>query len=317
MAIPSPTPDLLGLSLILGMGLGAYVTTTVGRTMYVLMHPPRRTYAAAVSRGRPGVPSEVPPPDGPIEFDQWMFPTRGRECPVWDVRGERPRGPVVVLSHGWGDSRIGALSRLGCVRRHASRVVAWDMPGHGESPGVCSLGTREVDDLLGLIARVREPNVEMVLYGWSLGAGVSIAAAARGVGERTVRIAGVIAESPYRMAPTPARNVLRDRRLPHGWNVTAAFWLLGLDFGVGPTWSRRGGFDRAELAERLTCPLLVLHGDQDRVSPMEDGVEIARRARQGCVARIQGGGHVGLWSDAEHGPRCSEAVGAFIDRVVP
>lgn len=313
MALPSP--DLLGLSAILGLGLGAYVTATVGRTMHVLMHPPRRTYASAVSRARPGDPSEIPPPAGPLEFERWTFRSRGRDLPAWDVRGARPRGPVVVMSHGWGDSRLGGLSRVGHVARLASRVVMWDMPGHGEAPGVCSLGTREVEDLLALIAHVREPNVEMILHGWSLGAGVSIAAAARGVGERTARIAGVIAESPYRHAPTPARNVLRERRLPHGWNVTAAFWLLGLDLGIGPRWKGRGGFDRANLAARLTCPLLVLHGDQDAVSPIEDGEAIARQARDGTIARIEGGGHVGLWSDPEHGPRCAASVGAFIERV--
>src|SRR5438105_2541012 len=101
----------------------------------MLTHPARRTYASAVARGKPGDPSEL---GAALEFSAWGLKTGGLELPVWDIRGEREDGPVVVLTHGWGDSRIGALARLGAVAATASRVVAWDMRGHGEAPGICT-----------------------------------------------------------------------------------------------------------------------------------------------------------------------------------
>ncbi|MCC6426873.1 MAG: alpha/beta fold hydrolase [Phycisphaerales bacterium] len=313
--MPDFSPDLLGLSAILGIGLGIFISSVIGRTIYLLTHPTRRTYAAAVARERPGDPSEIPAPDGPLQFEEWILESRNLKLPVWDIRGRSPVGPVVILSHGWGDSRIGALSRIPELARLASRVIAWDLPGHGESTGTCSLGTREVDDLLALLARIREPNSRIVLYGWSLGAGVSIAAAARDVRERPFRIDAVIAEAPYRLAPTPARNVLRQRRLPSSWNVPPAFWLLGLDFKVGPSWLRKGGFDRAVLAGRLQCPLLVIHGYQDEICPVDDGRQIAAAAKDGKIAIIEGAGHFGLWTDEAHAGATVAAVTTFLARV--
>ncbi len=307
-----PSPDLIGLSSILGLALGLFITSVIGRTLYILTHPTRRTYAAAVARGKPGDPSEIPPPLGPRTFAAWTFESRGLSLPAWDVTGDRPAGPIIILSHGWGDSRIGGLARVGELCRHASRVILWDMPGHGEAPGTCSLGTREVEDLLALIARAREPGREIVLYGWSLGAGVSIAAAARDVRERLARIACVIAEAPYRLPQTPAQRVMRQKLLPYRWNIPPAFWLLGLDFRVGPRWTGRGGFDRAALAAKLDCPLLVIHGDQDAICPVEDGQQIAAAAKQGAIAVIPGGEHSGLWTDEAILPQTRLAVTAFL-----
>lgn len=309
------SPDLLGLSSILGFALGLFITSVIGRTIYILTHPPRRTYASAVARGKPADPSELPPPLGPRRFERWTFQSRGLSFPAWDVAGDLPRGPTIILSHGWGDSRIGGLSRIPHLAPHASRLILWDLPGHGESPSTTSLGTREVDDLLALIQRVREPNLEIILYGWSLGAGISIAAAAKGVNERTCRISAVIAEAPYRLAPTPARNVLREKSLPASWNIPPAFWLLGLDFGVGPRWQRKGPFDRAALAARLTCPLLVLHGDQDTICPIDDGKAIAEAAPSATLAIIKNAGHQGLFTDESLAPQSRAALATFFARL--
>lgn len=299
---------MLGLAGLLGLGLGVGVTGVCAYTGYALTHPPRRTYASAVAKGRPGTPAEIP--GAPREFQAWQFESRGRRLPVWDIRGDAhpADGPTVVLTHGWGDSRVGALARIASIAPFCSRLVAWDMPGHGESRGTCELGTHEPDDLIALLDRVREPGSRLILFGWSLGAGVSIAAAARGVQSRRARIDGVIAEAPYRHAWTPAANVMRARGLPHRWNIPPVFAMLGLELGVGPTWSWRGGFDRAALAAKLECPLLVLHGAEDDISPVEDGRQIAAAAKQGTFCPIAGAGHYGLWTEAPFAAQCVEAV---------
>jgi pimeloyl-ACP methyl ester carboxylesterase len=228
---------------------------------------------------------------------------------VWDIAGERAEGPVVVLTHGWGDSKIGALVRLDAVAPVASRVIAWDLRGQGEAPGVCTLGVRERGDLRELVRRVREgaPGVPVVLMGWSLGAGVSIAAA-----EGDEGIAGVIAESPYRLAATPARNVLRGRGLPWRATLGPALFLLRLVLGRG---LRDSEFDRTRHAAGVRCPLLVLHGARDEICPVEDGRAIGAAARQGATALVATAGHNDLWNDAGHAEECGAAVRRFIQRV--
>lgn len=295
---------MTGLLTLLAIGLTIFWIVAVVYVAWTLTHPPRRTYASAVARGRPGDPSELPGPPRP--WSAWTFRTRGLELPVWEIRGDDPGGPTVVLTHGWADSRIGGLVRVPFLAPHVARVVLWDLPGHGEAPGISRLGTAEVDDLRALLEHLGPDAAPVVLYGWSLGAGVSVAAAARGA-----EIAGVVAEAPYRLPETPARNVVRARGLPWRTNLAPAFWILGTLFGVGPRWR---GFDRAAWAARLRCPLLVLHGDCDVVCPAEDGRALAAAAPSGRLVAVADGGHNTLWTDPVMAGECAAAVGSFLQK---
>lgn len=286
----------IGIMLLLAAGLVALWAAVVLMTVRLLTRPPRRSYASAVSKGKAGDPGELATPR---EFSTWSLKAEGGEFPVWDIPSvgpPEPDAPVVILAHGWGDSKLGALSRLAALDR-AARTVAIDLPGHGDasrSPGF-SLGVGEVAVLGALLDEVRrqEPDRPLVLWGWSLGAGVCLAAAARA----PQGIAGVIAESPYRHPWTPARNVLRLYGLPHRFTLLPALWIVGMRGGIGWKWT---GFDRAEHAVRLRanapgCGLLVVHGVEDDICPIADGRKIAETGR-GTLAPIEGKGHNDLWS---------------------
>ena len=303
---------MLGLLSLLGVGLAVALSLAVWYVMHRISHPPRKTYAWAVSRGLPSDPGEL---DAPLEFNACEQSLRvgnaSKLFPVWEIRGEAPDGPVVIFTPGWGDSRIGLLPRLGALRGHASTIIAWDPPGHGDAPGTWSKGVREPAMLLELADEAwRSSGKQCVLMGSSAGGGVSVAAAAldaqRPEGERA--IIGVIAEAPYRHAPVPARNVIRSTNQPWALNGPIAFALMGIIEGVGPRWR---GFDRAELAATLRVPVLVLHGDQDAVCPVDDGRDIAA-ASGGELAVIAGGGHNDLWTNEAFGLQSADAVELFM-----
>lgn len=300
---------VLNLLCLLIVGLILAVVLMIWMTIHALIAPARRTYASALARGKPGDPSEIKPEDGgPLEFDAWSISSRGRELPVWEIHGRKADGPVFVFSHGWGDSRVGALTRVAPLAPLASRLIAWDMPGHGDAPGRCELGAAEADDLVNLVSKIGPDPRGVVLYGWSLGAGVSIAAAV----SRPTGVLGVIAESPYRLPQTPARNVLRVFGLPHAINLPVALWLIGLMNRQGPTWR---GFDRAGLASSMNLPLLVLHGEDDEISPVADGRAIAAAAQKGHCEVLTDVGHHGIWTSQPHADRCLRAVSRFLDEV--
>ncbi len=327
-----------GLLILLAAGLLLVWVSAVVYVAWMLTHPPRRTYASAVARGRAGDPSELVPAR---KFDSWTFTSRGMEFPVWDIEGDDPGGPVVILTHGWADSRIGGLLRVPAIASLVSRIILWDLPGHGEARGVCRLGTSEVEDLEALVGTVEGRDEEtkrrrdeenptsstrergngapVVLYGWSLGAGVSVVVA----GE-TGGIAGVIAESPYRLPATPPRNVLRARGLPHRGVLEPALWVVGVLLGVGPRFRRAARasslvetFDRAARANHLACPLLVIHGTDDEVCPVEDGGAIAAGVPggRGRIAEIAGARHNDLWTEPVNAARCGEAVREFLEQL--
>jgi pimeloyl-ACP methyl ester carboxylesterase len=286
---------VVGFLLLLTLGLMLLWAVVVAWTAWMLTHPPRRTYASAVARGLPGTPSELRPAR---TFESWTFSGAGIDLPVWDIVGDDPAGPVVILTHGWASSRVGMLPRAMGLAPMVSRLVLWDLPGHGEAPGRCSLGRREAGSLHSLLDEVKEPGgPPLVLCGASLGAGVSLEVA----GGRD-DIAAVIAEAPYRHRETPARNVLVARGLPHRFTLGPALALTRCDV-----------FDRARDAANVRCPVLVLHGSQDMVSPGDDGRAIAAATPRGTYAEIDGAGHNDLWTT--HAAASAQAVRAFLDGV--
>ncbi|MFM9959217.1 MAG: hypothetical protein ACKVZJ_14225 [Phycisphaerales bacterium] len=367
---------MLGLILLLLIGaLTAFALTTL-MMMHRLTHPPGKTYAWAVSRGKPGTPMELPQPRAFEPRTLQLRAPAGRhtiECPAWYIPCDHPDGPLVIFTPGWGDSKLGVLPRLAPLVSRASAVLAWDPPGFGEAPGTCGLGVTEPALLAEIIEQqlTADPGFRrrgIVLFGSSLGAGVSIVAAGGGLdradhpdrapsraapsdgsarfavtpsasASAALRRGGVIAEAPYREAPTPARNVMRLSGMPHRLNTPVAFallaWMIRPRGGFGDLfaaliWGWRG-YDRALHARRLNCPLMVLHPGQDEVSPVPDGEAIARaagafhaattgvlpdhRASPGRLVIVPGAAHNSLWTDEATRPAAEAAVTAFLDEI--
>jgi len=299
----------MGLLLLLALGAAIFYLSASAGTLWFLTHPPRRTAAWAIAKSLPSDPSQLATPRA---FQAWTLRRRGLDLHAWDIVGDRPDGPTIVLTHGWGDSRFGALSRVPLACSLASRVIAWDLAGHGDSSGVCTLGTRDVDDLLALLEQVCTPERrDVVLWGWSLGAGVSIALAAKLLESNAgPLVRAIIAESVYRLPITPAANVLDARALPWRVNLRLALAVFGVALGVGPRWR---GFDRATHAARLAgrTPILLLHGSADIVSPIADAKDIATAAGA-RLATITGAGHNDLWTDANFSAHATTSVRDFL-----
>lgn len=349
---------MLGFALFLLLGLLLAELLAVWMTVRRLRRPPRRSAAWAVSRNQPTDPSEMVPARRFENYTLRLDPRRPREeSPVWDITGDAnsPDSPVVILTPGWGDSRVTMLGRAAALAPFAARVIVWDPPGHGESPAGsrCALGTREPAMIRALIEHAAATHARLIiLYGFSLGAGASIVAAAEraaslsspqpsGTGVPPVApqpssslfsppsspkpqaptpIHAVIAEAPYRQPWTPARNVLRLAGLPERTVVPTVFALLGARFGAGPRW--RGahagvGFDRAIHAARVDAPLLVIHGGSDEICPAEDGEAIAAAAPRGTFARIEGATHNEMWRDAATANRATETIDRFLRQIAP
>lgn len=287
-----------GFAILMLEGLALLVAFAAWMFARRLRRPPRRVYASAVSRGEPGDPSEADPPR---KFESWSLSCGGVECGVWEIVGDDPAGPVIIATPGWGDSRIGVLTRLAGLAPAASRILAWDPPGHGDSRGLCALGTREHEGIIGLARR--SGSSDFVLYGWSLGGGVSVVAGSM------LPVRAVIAEAPYCLPWTPAFRVMHLAAYPWRVNGPIAFACLGARLGVGPRWR---GFDRALHAAKLGCPLLVLHGTDDEVCPIEDGRAIARAVKQGEIVEIAGGRHNDLWTEQRE--ESLRALKGFLER---
>ncbi len=306
----------IGLAFVLTAGLMLAWSTLVWLTIQRLTRPPRRTAGYAITRGLPESPDKLMPtqPCLPPKYAAWTLRTAdGLDLPVWEITGNKADGPTVIFSHGWGESRWMAWPRILALLSLSSRIICYDLRGHGESPARsrCGLGIPEVSDLLALIEMVdgRHPTQQpelaaektwsrcpLVLYGFSLGAGVSIAAASN------PRLAGciamVIAEAPYRLPQTPAAAVLRSSDTPFRMNTIPAIYLASTLLsggGFAPITRPGGTFDRLGYAAKLDCPLTVIHGDADLICPPTDGKQIADAVANGRFQPVPGAGHLDLW----------------------
>ena len=291
----------MGLLILFATAAALIIAVATLVLIQQLLRPARKTYAVALARRLATEPSE-------LNFESYeqtfTFPD-GLSSPGWVIDGHDANGPVVVVTHGWGDSRYGSLTRATVLAPFVSKLVMYDLRGHGESTApVSKLSTIEVDDLLAVLEQIDHQGKPIVLFGASMGAGVSIVAAAK---SNDAAIVGVIADGPYRFPLEPIIGQMLVYKIvpyPMVWLAQAhfSFWHGGLK-----------GFDRMLHAQRLNCPLLVLHGNEDRICKYESGKAIADAAPNGKLITFEGGGHLDLaWFDEA---KFCGALESFFDEV--
>lgn len=294
----------MGLVILLTFAAACIVACATAAIIWQLRHPPRKTYASALARGLPLSPADVG-----LEFVEQTFTYKdGNTSPVWRIAGDGPADVAMIVTHGFGDSRFGALTWLHALKQAAGLLIVYDLRAHGDSSarrgGVTAT---ERDDLIELIEALDLPP-RVVLFGYSMGAVISISAAGALPDALRDRVVGVIADGPYRKPMEPVIGHLRQQGYPTqpmNWLVDLhlAFWL----YNYQP-------FDRAKQAADISCPLLVLHGTNDRICRYRSAQQIAAAARDARLVAFDGGGHLDLadrWPD-----RYSDAVRQFVLKVI-
>jgi pimeloyl-ACP methyl ester carboxylesterase len=294
---------MFGLAMLLLIGLALVLAAGTLAVLRGISRPPRKTYGRALAKDQPTDPAELGRSAEPVTF---RFDD-GQTSPGWIVAGDQPDGPTVIVLHGFGDSRYGALTRLDRLAPHARRMVVYDQRGHGEASAPRSTGGMiEQHDVLSAIDQLGEDE-PVVLFGYSLGAQMAIAAAARAARGGAARIGGVIAEGPYRRWRTPVAAMMRCHRLPAEPVLTLVAGLIRL--GVGA----EACFDRATDAAAMGCPLLVLHGRVDPICPLAEARAIADAAADGELVVIEAGGHLDLTTVAPE--RYQRALDRFFQKL--
>jgi len=310
----------LGLAVLFSAGFAVYITAITIFTFRRLRHPPRRTYGYAVSRSLPGDPSEIT--TNPPAFETWAVNTQDTQIEIWDIKGDNKTGPTIIATHGWGSCRIDMLSRFAALRTHAARVLLYDMRGHGDTKGNCTLGVKEPADLNAIIKTVRHDantdasNETIILYGYSLGAEVTIAAvASANQQDNPAPINGIILEAPYRRGITPAKAVLQASEFPWRINLLLASIAGSLLDRRPPNERWRDLTEPATLVNPDETPLLVIHGVEDSISPIEDGRRFAQCA-QGTIKEVPQAGHKDLYQlDQPVRPEIANALETYFNNL--
>lgn len=214
---------------------------------------------------------------------RWLATRHGR-VHVYDGPGQGRLGPVVCV-HGLVSSAASFARTLLGLRRHCDRVLAIDLPGHGQSPTPAGrLGTRSLlESLDDALLQVTERPA--YLLGNSLGGGLVLRFAL----DHPERVRGVVLSSPAgaSLEEDEVEALLRAfhlGRLRDGRDFFARLYHHPLPLDGLFAWDLMRAVRRPHLSEligdlanapsfsqdelcRLEPPALLLWGESDRLMP--------------------------------------------------
>ncbi len=189
--------------------------------------------------------------------------------------------PTVLYFHGNAGNLAMRTQRFSAFLNQGFGVVAMAYPG---SSG--STGEQSADAFSRLAASVYLDMPELVgsgpvvLYGESLGTGIAVSVTASTAADRIKGIGpptAIVLEAPY--------SAIRDAaRYHYPWLGRLVDWLPNLL----PSKERIG---------QCTVPLLILHGSEDRVIPVEMGRQLyaLSGATDKTLHIVEGAGHSNVW----------------------
>jgi fermentation-respiration switch protein FrsA (DUF1100 family) len=177
--------------------------------------------------------------------------------------------PLVIYFQGNAEGLAARVGRFTWLSADGTGLLALCYRGYGGSSGTPSEDglIRDAAAAYGF-ARERIPAQRIVLFGESLGTAVAVALAAGH------DVAAVILDAPF----------------------TTAAEVGAAAYPFAPVrWLMKDKFRSDERIGRVTAPLLVLHGEQDRIVPIRFGERLFALAREPKrFVRFPGGGHVNL-----------------------
>lgn len=190
-------------------------------------------------------------------------------------------GPAVLLVHGWGGRAAQLASFVAPLVEAGFRVLAFDAPAHGDSPGERT-SFAEIAALVAQIGALRGPLHGIV--GHSLGGAASLLALSRGVAvERAVLIAPTASLHEVVLEHARARELTPD--------VTA-----GLLERMRAQFTPRVWEDTTpvELAPRIVVETLVIADEHDPHVSFAASAALAAALPRGRFAPTTGLGHLSL-----------------------
>jgi hypothetical protein len=220
---------------LLGFAAVGYAALVGGLYLFQrqLLYLPDRTRPELVGLDRLGVRETMLSTEDGLSLLSWYLPPH-------------PGQPVVAYFHGNGGHIGYRIQRLLRFARQEFGVLMLEYRGYGSNPGTPSEAGFYADGRAALAFLEREgvaPN-RLVLYGESLGSGVAVQLAAQH------DIAALVLEAP----PTSVAEVAQC----HFPYVPAARLVTDR-------------FDSLSRIGKVRAPILVLHGENDRVVPIRFG----------------------------------------------
>ncbi|MCS7229433.1 MAG: alpha/beta hydrolase [Candidatus Kryptonium sp.] len=199
-----------------------------------------------------------------------------------------PIGNVIYI-HGAYTNKAFGLKKAKFLNEACFNVLLVDLRYHGESGGrFCTYGYLEKFDISEWISFLvkRFPNLPVALFGTSAGAAIAIQTA--GIDNR---VCAVIAEGSF---ANFYDLVLEHQKKKFGF--TSEFLMKKVLESVERTSGIKiDEISPLEYAKKISCPVLYIHGKEDKTVKSWHSVVLHRYTLRGEILLVDGAGHLNSW----------------------
>lgn len=202
-----------------------------------------------------------------VRYDEvWLDTSDGLRLHAWHLKADSPRRGTVLFFHGNGQNISAHIVAVHWLPAQGFDVFLLDPRGYGRSEGGPDIDGVHRDAQLALAHLARMACGEIVVFGQSLGGTIGIHTVASSEYRHCVR--GVIAEATFSTYRGIAREKLRGTWLT---------WLLQapLSYLVSDVYSAE-----PVIARLSPMPLLLVHGEDDRIVPPHHSERLYEAARE-------------------------------------
>ncbi|MBL8430298.1 MAG: alpha/beta fold hydrolase [Dechloromonas sp.] len=248
---------------------------------------------------------ETERPDG-LPWQEASVPTAsGKNLHGWFIPAGQGR-PALVIMHGWGGNAGMMLPLAAPLHAAGYSLLFVDARCHGLSDGdsFASLPrfAEDIEAALDWLAKQQEVDPSALgVIGHSVGAGAALLAASR---QSTIR--AVISLAAFAHPAAMMRRWLASKNIP--------FWPLGAYILAYVQWVIGHRFDAiapCNTIAQLRCPVLIVHGLEDDMVPVEEARQIfAARTSDAVELLLVPGSHDDYGDMAEQ----VGLLSAFLDR---
>jgi fermentation-respiration switch protein FrsA (DUF1100 family) len=207
----------------------------------------------------------------------------------WFLPASAPRRGSILFLHGNAQNISTHIASVAWLPAQGFDVLLFDYRGYGRSGGSPSLAGLHLDFEAALATLLAWPGIDphrVIVLGQSLGASVAITALASS--PRRPQVRALIVGGAF----TGYRALAREK--------LAAFWLTWpLQVPLGLTIDDR--YRPIDVIDELApMPLLIVHGEEDRVVPPDHAIALYEAARPPkALWLVPGAGHIETFMTAD------------------